>query len=150
MSLKEKIQEDLKVAVKNRNQIVSLVLRSLIAEINSRAIELKKKEEGLSDEEVEQVVLKEIKKRQDAIEQYTKGNRDDLVKNEQEEMGILNIYAPQMMGETELHRVIDDTINKIGAKDIQDAGRVIGEVIKQTGNKADGSLVSKLVRDKLQ
>src|SRR3989344_8055451 len=116
MSLKEKIQEDLKVAVKKRNQIVSLVLRSLIAEINSRAIELKKKEEGLSDEEVEQVVLKEIKKRQDAIEQYTKGNRDDLVKNEQEEMGILNIYAPQMMGETELHRVIDDTINKIGAK----------------------------------
>ena len=150
MSLKEKIQEDLKVAVKNRNQIASLVLRSLIAEINFRAIELKKKEEGLSDEEVEQVVLKEIKKRQDAIEQYTKGNRDDLVKNEQEEMGILNIYAPQMMGETELHRVIDDTINKIGAKDIQDAGRVIGEVIKQTGNKADGSLVSKLVRDKLQ
>ena len=150
MSLKEKIQEDLKVVVKNRNQIASLVLRSLIAEINFRAIELKKKEEGLSDEEVEQVVLKEIKKRQDAIEQYTKGNRDDLVKNEQEEMGILNIYAPQMMGETELHRVIDDTINKIGAKDIQDAGRVIGEVIKQTGNKADGSLVSKLVRDKLQ
>ena len=150
MSLKEKIQEDLKVAVKSRNQITSLVLRSLIAEINSRAIELKKKEEGLNDEEAERVVLKEIKKRQDAIEQYIKGNRDDLVKNEREEMGVLNAYAPQMMDEAELRHIIDDTINKIGAKDIQDVGRVIGEVIKQTGSKADGSLVSKLVREKLQ
>lgn len=150
MSVKEQIQTDLKTALKKRDEVVSLVLRGLNSEINNKAIELGKKEEGLNDEEIQPIVLREIKKRQDAIEQYKKGSRDDLAENEEREMKILQKYAPEQMSEEELDKLIETAIKETGASSMQDMGRVIGAVMQKAGTTADGSTVSKLVREKLQ
>ena|SRR3989338_2378535 len=149
MSLKEQIRNQLKDAVKSKNKTESLVLRSLIAEINLKEIELKKKEEGLSDIEIEQAVLREIKKCRDAIEQYKNGNRNDLVEKEEQEVQILNKFAPEMIDETELKVLVDGIINELGAETINDMGRVMSAVMQKVGNKANGSLVNRLVREKL-
>ena len=149
MSLKEQIRSQLKDAVKSKNKTESLVLRSLIAEINLKEIELKKKEEGLSDIEIEQAVLREIKKCRDAIEQYKNGNRNDLVEKEEQEVQILNKFAPEMIDETELKVLVDGIINELGAETINDMGRVMSAVMQKVGNKANGSLVNRLVREKL-
>lgn len=149
MSLKQNIHDDLKDAMKAKNELTILVLRSLIAEINLKEIELKKKEEGLSDIEVEQVVLREIKKCHDAIEQYKNGNRNDLVEKEEQEVQILNKFAPEMIDETELKVLVDGIINELGAETINDMGRVMSAVMQKVGNKANGSLVNRLVREKL-
>ena len=150
MSLKETIQEDIKIALRKKNEIVLLVLRSLFAEINNKEIELKKKEEGLSDEEIGQVILREIKKRQDAIEQFKKGGRDDLVDSEAREMEVLQKYAPQQLSEEEVVKVVDNVIKEVGASNMQDVGHVMGAVMKKLENKADGKLVSAIVKEKLQ
>jgi len=150
MSLKQNIYDDLKNAMKTKNELVSLVLRSLISEINAKEIELKKKDEGLMEEEIEQIVVKEIKKRQDAAAQYKSGGREELAKNEEEEMKVLEKYAPEKMSEADLNKLIDDTINSVGAQGIQDVGRVRGAVMKHAGASVDGNVVSRLVREKLQ
>ena len=150
MSLKQNIYDDLKNAMKTKNELVSLVLRSLISEINAKEIELKKKDEGLMEEEIEQIVVKEIKKRQDAAAQYKSGGREELAKNEEEEMKVLEKYAPEKMSEADLNKLIDDTINSVGAQGIQDVGRVMGAVMKKAGASVDGNVVSRLVREKLQ
>lgn len=149
MSLKQTMQEDLKTAQKDKNEIILLVLRSLFAEINNKEIELKKKEKGLDEGEIEQVVLREIKKRQDSIEHYKKGERDDLVDSETREMEILQKYAPQQLSEEEVNKIVDGTIKEVGASGIQDMGNVIGTVMKKLKNKADGKLVSAIVKEKL-
>lgn len=148
--LKETIQEDLKTALKKKDEVTLLVLRSLFAEINNKEIELKKKEEGLDDGEIGQEVLKEIKKRKDAIEQYKKGGRDDLVDSEAREMEVLQKYAPQQLSKEEITKVVDDIIKDVGASDMQDVGQVMGAVMKKLENKADGKLVSAIVKEKLQ
>jgi len=150
MPLKQNIYDDLKNAMKTKNELVSLVLRSLISEINAKEIELKKKDEGLMEEEIEQIVVKEIKKRQDAAAQYKSGGREELAKNEEEEMKVLEKYAPEKMSEADLNKLIDDTINSVGAQGIQDVGRVMGAVMKKAGASVDGNVVSRLVREKLQ
>ena len=147
--LKQTIQEDLRIALKKKNELALLVLRSLFAEINNKEIELRKKKEGLDEKEIGQVVLKEIKKRQDAIEQYKKGGRDDLVDNEAREMEILKKYAPQQLSEEEISKVVDGILKEVGASGMQDVGRVIGLVMKKLENKADGKMVSAIVREKL-
>ena len=149
MSLKQNIQSDLNDAVKSKNEIVSLVLRSLISEVVNKTIELGKKDEGLNEQEIQQIVLKEIKKRQDAIEQYKKGGREDLVENEEKEIQVLKKYAPQMIDEVKLGALVDGIINELGAKSVQDMGRVMGAIMQKAGNTADGNLVNKLVREKL-
>lgn len=148
--LKETIQEDLKTALKKKDEVTLLVLRSLFAEINNKEIELKKKEEGLDDGEIGQEVLREIKKRKDAIEQYKKGGRDDLVDSEAREMEVLQKYAPQQLSKEEITKVVDDIIKDVGASDMQDVGQVMGAVMKKLENKADGKLVSAIVKEKLQ
>jgi uncharacterized protein YqeY len=150
MFLKQIIQEDLKNAVRAKDEITSLVLRGLNSEINNKAIELGKKEGGLNEEEIQQVILREIKKRQDAIEQYKRGGREDLAENEEREMEILQKYAHEQMNKEELYNLIDEAIEETGASSTQDTGRVIGAVMQKAGTAADGITVSRLVREKLQ
>lgn len=149
MGLKEKIQEDLKTALKAGNELERTTLRLLLSEIGKKEIELGKKEEGLGDEEITQVVLREIKKRNDATEQYRVGKREELAKQEEDEAVILQKYAPQQTSEDELKTLIDDTIKEVGAQGPADMGRVMKEVMAKVRGGADGSRVSALVKELL-
>lgn len=150
MVSKQQIQEDIKRALKEQNELSRSVLRMLLAEIVKKEIELGKKEEGLDEEEVGRIVLREIKKRREAVEQYKKGGRDDLADEEAKEAKVLQEYAPKQVTEEELNSLINDIIKDVGANSPADMGRVMAGVMARVGGSADGSLVSRLVKEKLQ
>jgi len=149
MSAKKQVQQDLVVATKQNDELVRSVLRLLLSEINLKEIELGKKEEGLSEEEIQQVVLREMKKRVEAVEQYTRGGREELAARERDEAEVLKKYAPEQIGDEELISIIDDTIKKVGASNISDIGKVMRGVMAAVGSRADGSRVSAMVRERL-
>ncbi|MDX1535678.1 MAG: GatB/YqeY domain-containing protein [Candidatus Spechtbacterales bacterium] len=149
MSLKSQIQEGVKEAMKKQDEVARLVLRSLMSEIGKKEIELGKREEGLSDEEVEKVVLQELKKRKEAAEQYREGEREELAKNEEAEAVVLEQYAPEQMSEDEIKSAIDDIIKDVEPSGMQDMGAVMKAVMQKVGSSADGSKVNALVRQKL-
>lgn len=99
----------------------------------------------LTDEDVEKLLRKEVKKIQDSISQYTEMGRMDLVENENIQLDVLNKYIPELMGEEEVEKVVKAKIEELGAKDKRDMGRVMGTVMKELDGKADGGTVKKIV-----
>lgn len=150
MSSKQDIKKDLVESLKNRNSVVVMTLRSFLAEIEKKEIELGKKDIGLTEEEIEKVALGELKKRNEAIEQYKKGGRSDLVKDEKREASVLGKYVPEMMSDAELESIVDGIIKEKNPSGMQDMGVVMKEVVAYVKNRADGSKISNLVRKKLQ
>lgn len=150
MNLKEKIIQDFKKAFKEKNQERKSTLEQVLSEIRNKEIELKKREEGLSDEEVVEVVGRAIKQRKDAMEQYQKGDREDLYEKEKKELEILLQYLPQQLSEEEIRREVIKTIDQLGAKGKEDFGKVMGVVMGKLKGKADGNLVKKVVEESLK
>ena len=150
MGLKEDIQSDLKEAMKSKDEKSLLVLRSLNSAIKNKEIETGQRDDGLSDEEMEKVVLSELKKRKEAKAQYIEAGRDDLAANEAAEAKILQKYAPERMSEEQIEKIVSDIIEETGAEGMSDMGKVMKEVMAKVGNKADGSVVNSVVRGKLQ
>jgi uncharacterized protein YqeY len=164
MSLKEKIDEDLKMAMKEKKEREVSTLRLLKAAIFDREKEkrykISKEKEGLkeeelekesqlSDEEIIEVIHSEIKKRKEAILEFEKGKREDLVKKEKEEIEILKNYLPEQLSEKEIEKLAKEIIEKVGAKDIKDMGKVMKELMPKVKGRADGTLVSKIVKELL-
>ncbi len=162
MALKERINEDLIIALKAREKERALVLRTLNAAIKNAEIvkrsKLAKIEENtekliaasvLNDEEVIDVIASQIKQRRDSIVEYEKGNRADLVASEKAEIEILSHYMPAQMSEEEIRSVVASAIAKTGAAGPKDMGRVMGALMKEVKGKADGTLVSKIVKELL-
>lgn len=145
--LEEKILNDYKEAMKARETLKSSVLSFLRADLMNTAVAKKKKE--LDDIEVITVIKKQIKQRQDSIEQFTKGNRLDMAEKEKKELEILKVYLPPELSAEELKKIIREVIISTGAKDMKDMGKVMKEVNAQVAGKADGKLVSDLVRASL-
>jgi len=150
MSLKEKIIQDFKKAFKEKDQERKSTLEQVLSEIRNKEIELKKREEGLSDEEMVEVVGRAIKQRKDAMEQYQKGDREDLYEKEKKELEILLQYLPQQLSEEEIRREVIKTIDQLGAKGKEDFGKVMGVVMGKLKGKADGNLVKKVVEESLK
>jgi uncharacterized protein YqeY len=164
MALKEKIQNDLREAVKKKEELEALVLRSLLAAIFNKekekryriskekpefATEELEKESQLIDEEVIEVISSEVKKRKEAILEFEKGKREDLVKKEKAELEILEKYLPEQLSEEEIKKFAKEAIEKTGAKEIKDMGKVMAELMPKVKGKADGALVSKTVKELL-
>jgi hypothetical protein len=147
---KESIKEDIKEALKKGESVTVMTLRSLLSEIEKKEIELGKKEEGLTEEEIEKAAIGELKKRNEAIEQYEKAGRDDLVEAEKKEAEVLSKYVPEKMSDEELESVVDGIIQEKNPSGMQDMGAVMSAVMAKVGNKADGSKVSELVKQKLE
>jgi uncharacterized protein YqeY len=145
MSLNEKIRNDLKKALKEKDLVRISVLRFLLSQIQNKEIELNKRNR-LSDEEVVAVIRKQAKERQESIEAYRQGNRDDLVKKEEGELKILNTYLPQLLSSEELEKIVSQTIEEIGAKGAEDFGKVMGAVMEKVKGRADGQMVAGLVK----
>jgi uncharacterized protein YqeY len=147
MNLEEKILNDYKEAMKNKDNIKSSTLSFLRAEMMNVAIEKRKK--VLDDPEVIAVIKKHIKQHQDSIEQFGKGNRQDLVDKESKELEILRSYLPAELPPEEIKKIIEEVIAVTAAQGMKDMGRVMKEVNTKIAGRADGKLVSDLVRERL-
>lgn len=150
MSLKEKINNDIKEALKQKDAFRLSVLRLLNSSIRNKEIEKLKKEECLSDDEIISVITNEVKKRRDSIDMYTNADRQELAEKEGNELKILMEYLPQQFTEDEIKNIIKSAINKINASGEKDFGLVMKEVSPKTKGRADGSLVAKLVKELLK
>lgn len=104
---------------------------------------------GATDEDVIEVIGREIKKRNEAIELYKQGGRNELAEKEQKELEILKSYLPEQMSEDEVRKLVEEAISSIGASGIQDMGKVMGALMPKVKGKADGTLVSNIVREAL-
>jgi uncharacterized protein YqeY len=147
MTLEEKILLDYKEAMKNKDALRSSVLNFLRAEMINVAIAKKKK--SLEDSDCISVIRKQIKQRQDSIEQFKQGNRQDLAEKEARELEILKPYLPQELSFEELEKLVDQAIALSGAQGLKDMGKVMKEVNLKVAGRAEGKLVSDTVRRKL-
>lgn len=145
--LEEKILSDYKEAMKNKDTLRSSVLSFLRAEMMNVAIAKKKK--NLDDNDSLAVIRKQVKAHQDSIEQFKQGNRQDLVDKETKELEILKTYLPKELSIDEIKKIIDEIIISTGASEMKDMGRVMKEVSAKIAGRADGKLISDLVREKL-
>lgn len=148
-NLQDQIKKDLITSLKAKEENKVSVLRMLQSAIKNKEIELKKRE-GLSDEEIEPMVASEIKKRNDSIESYKEGGRDELVAKEEKEIEILKSYMPKQMSEDEVRKIVEKAIADTKASGAADFGKVMGKVMSDVRGKTDGNVVSKIVKEKLK
>ncbi len=146
---KQQLQEELKQSMLAKNELKTSVLRMLISAIGYYEIQKGGAGYVASDDDVMTVLQKEVKQRRDSIEQFTAGNRQDLADKEQKELEMLKAYLPEQMTEDEIRALVKEAIAKTGASTIQDMGKVMGSLMPKTKGKADGSLVSKIVKEEL-
>ena len=150
MSLKKQILEDLKTAMKAGDTVKRDTLRMFDSMIKNVEIEKKKREEGLSDAEVQEVATRAIKQRRDAAEQYKAGGREDLVEKEEAEIAVLLDYMPSQMSEAEATIEVEKIIASLGVTTKADIGKVMGAAMGALKGKVDGNLVKKSVEATLQ
>ena len=146
MALKERLDEDMKRAMRAKAQLELNTIRMLKSAIKYREIELGK---PLEDAGVHVVIAGEIKRRRDAVEQYRAGNRQDLADKEQKEIEVLQAYLPQQLTEDELRAKVDEAVKKLGAQGMKDMGAVMKALLPEVQGRADGKVVSDLVKARL-
>ncbi len=148
--LSDKIQEDLKQAMLAKDEMKVSTLRLLSSALTYVKVEkMLKSEENLPDEEVITVVQKEVKKRKEAAAGFRQGEREEQALKEEAEAKILESYLPAQISDEELTKIVEDSINELGAKTVQDMGRVIGAVKAKVGQGADGGRISNIVKERL-
>jgi len=146
---KQKLQEELKQSMLAKNELKTSVLRMLLSAINYYEIQKGGAGYQASEEDVLSVIQKEAKQRRDSIEQFKNAGRQELADKEQKELEMLEVYLPEQMGEEEIKKLVKEAIAQTGAASIQDMGKVMGYLSPKIKGKADGSFVSKLVRESL-
>ena len=140
--LLERIDTDLKAAMKEKNTLRLETLRMLKAAIKNKEIE--KKVKALNDEEIVEAIQKQIKQRRDSIAEFQKANRKDLIDKETREIQILELYLPQQLSEAELKGLIQEAIKATGATSKQDVGRIMKEVMPKIKGRADGKQINQV------
>jgi uncharacterized protein len=143
----EKLHEDLKQAMRDKDEIKVSTLRILIAEIKNAEIA---KSQAISDQDIISVLQKEAKKRKEAAAGFRQGGREESAQVEEKELEVIQTYLPEQLSDEELTKIVKEAITELGASSIQDMGRVIGKVMSQEAGKVDGGRVSALVKEKLQ
>jgi hypothetical protein len=146
MPLLDKINTDLKAAMRAREEVRLLVLRTLLSSVNYAEIAKQKK---LDDAGIIEVIGKEIKQRRESIEAYDKGNRPDLSAKEKAELAILQEYMPAQMSREEITAIVEKVIAEVGPKGPGDKGKVMQKLMPQVKGKADGNEVNSIVTDLL-
>jgi len=148
MGLKEKLQADLTDAIRSRNEVVSGTVRMLLAAITNEEV-AGKAAKVLTDAEIITVLSREAKKRREAVEAYTQAKRDDLAGKEKAEAAVIANYLPEQLSEDEIKKLIADAIAETGAKGPAGMGLVMKVLQPRIAGKADGSVVSGLVKSYL-
>jgi len=146
MALRERLDEDLKSAMRARDSLRMNTIRGLKSAVKYREIELMK---PLDDAGILGVAATEIKRRRDSVDQYRAGNRPDLADKEEAEIRLLQDYLPQPLAAAELEAKVDEVIARVGAKGPKDMGAVMKALLPEVQGRADGKVVSELVKQRL-
>jgi hypothetical protein len=147
MGLKERLTEDSKAALRSGDKLRLSTVRMLLSEIKNAEIA----EHGeITEEETLQLASREARKRKEAIAEFSKGGRQDLVDKETYELSVLQEYLPEQMSEDDVKKVVADTIQEVGATSPSDLGKVMGKLMQKVKGKADGKLINQLVREMLE
>tara|TARA_B100000745_G_scaffold300343_1_gene253907 strand:- start:2036 stop:2491 length:456 start_codon:yes stop_codon:yes gene_type:complete len=147
ISLKERLDGDLKDAMRSKDSIRRTVLRTIISEIRNAEIA---KQEALDDEGVLVVMTKQAQQRRDSIEAFKSASRSDLVESESAELKIISGYLPEQLSEDEIEVVITEVISQVEAKGSSDMGKVMKEIMQRVRGRADGKMVSAIVTSRLK
>lgn len=148
-ALKARITDEMKAALLGGNRFRGDVLRNAKAAILNEEVSLGKRDEGLSDAEVEKVLAREVKKRVESAELYRSNGRAELAEPEEQEAEILREFLPEQLSEAEVVTIVEDVVASMNDVSMQKMGQVIGVVKQKVGNAADGALVAKIVKEKL-
>jgi uncharacterized protein len=146
---KQQLQEELKQSMLARNELKTSVLRLLLSAINYYEIQKGGAGYEATQEDVLTVLQNQAKQRRDSIEQFKIAERQELVDKETKELEILSTYLPEQMGEEEITKLVKEAISQTGVSSMNDMGKVMGALMPKVKGKADGNLVSKIVRENL-
>lgn len=144
---KTELNNLLKEALKKRDSVKSSVLKMLKADLTNE--EIKNNREELTEDQIDTVIRRAVRKRREAIEEFKKVERLERAEEEEKELKLLMEFLPEQLDEKELGNIIDETIKEINAESIKDIGKTMGIVMSKVKGKADGKMVQELVRKKL-
>jgi uncharacterized protein len=147
MSLLERLNSDMKQAMKNKEKDKLTTIRMVKASLQNEAIKLGTKE--LSEETELTILSREVKQRKESLHEFDKAGRQDLVDKLRAELAIVELYLPKQLSEEELSEIVKETISEVGAKSKADMGKVMAAIMPKVKGKADGSLVNKYVQQHL-
>lgn len=147
MTLKQKLQEDLKTSMKNKDTLRKSVITLIRSSI--KQVEVDKRIE-LNDDDVIDIISKQLKQRNDSLEQFLDAGREDLVEETRSEIEVLKEYLPQQLSEEELNEIVKQTISEVGATSMKDMGKIMSVIRPKVKGRADGKLINELVKANLQ
>ncbi|MDO4282168.1 MAG: GatB/YqeY domain-containing protein [Clostridia bacterium] len=146
MRMKEELLQELKEAMRDKD----IIRKNTITLLRSAILQVEKDtQKELSDEEIVGIVAKEVKKRKDSIGDYEKAGRDDIIADLNKEIEILSKYLPKQLTVEEIHQLVDGAIKNVGATSPRDMGKVMQDLRAKIAGKADGKVVSEIVKEKL-
>ena len=147
MSLKQKLQEDLKSSMKNKDTNKKSVITLIRASIKQYEVDNRVE---LGDEEITDLIAKQLKQTRDSREEFAKAGRDDLVSKAEAEIEVLKEYLPQQLSEEELNEIVISTISEVGATSMKDMKKIMTSIMPKVKARADGKLINDLVKKNLQ
>ncbi|WP_455538613.1 GatB/YqeY domain-containing protein [Terrisporobacter sp.] len=147
MSLKQKLQEDLKSSMKNKDTNKKSVITLIRASIKQYEVDNRVE---LGDEEIIDLIAKQLKQTRDSLEEFKKANREDLVEKANAEIEVLKEYLPQQLSEEELNEIVISTISEVGATSMKDMKKIMTSIMPKVKGRADGKLINELVKKNLQ
>ncbi|RKQ37829.1 GatB/YqeY domain-containing protein [Oceanobacillus halophilus] len=148
MSLLDKLNQDMKQAMKNRDKETLGVIRMIKASIQNESIKLGK--DTLSEDEDLAILSREVKQRKDSLQEFKSAGRDDLVEKIETELSIVKRYMPEQLTEEELVRIVQETIQEVNATSKKDMGKVMSAIMSKVKGRADGSQIKDVVLQQLK
>ncbi|NEQ20255.1 MAG: GatB/YqeY domain-containing protein [Microcoleus sp. SIO2G3] len=150
MSLKDRISEDIKSAMKAKDKVRLEAVRSIKKVILEKEVSVRPQgQESLTQSQETEVLVQQAKQRREAIELFRQAGRDDLVEQQVQELAIIEEYLPKQLSDEEVGAVVDEVMASVGASSIKDMGKVMGPVMQQLKGKADGQKIQAIVKAKL-
>lgn len=147
MNLSERLTDDMKQAMKNQDKFKLSVIRMMRASVKNLEIDLKR---PLDDNEVLEILSREVKQRKDSLQEFKKAGRDDLVADLVVEIEIISQYLPEQLTEEEIQEIVTQTIHELGASSKADMGKVMSALLPKTKGRADGKLVNQFLQQLLK
>lgn len=147
MALKEQLLADLKASMKAKDT----VKKSTVTMIRAAILQVEKDNKvELGDAEIQEIIAKQMKQRRDALDEFKKAERDDLIAQTEAEMRVIEAYLPKQLTQEEIEAIVDETSKETGAESAKDMGKIMGALMPKVKGLADGKLVNQIVREKLQ
>jgi uncharacterized protein YqeY len=146
MSLEERLNEEMKQAMKSSDKLRLSTIRMIRSAVKNREIEQRKR---LEDDDIAKVIQGMVRKGEESVDQFQIGGRQDLVEKEKKEIEILKSFLPQPISHEEILRIIDQSIEETQASSMKDLGKVMKSIMPKLGGKADGKLINQLVKERL-